>query len=847
MEKRNSYGIPTAFYRGGTSKALFFHEDVLPAPGPARDRLLKRVMGSPDPLQLDGMGGSKAVTSKIAIVKKSSRENIDVDYTFAQVGIADDTIFYGGNCGNISAAVGPFAIEEGLVEFRPGVSLDPQTRSQEVRIYNTGTEKTIVAHVTIDESGLFVSDGTQEIAGVPGQGSPILMDYRSSTGATLSKGILPSGKPTDTVKVGGRDIEVSICDVANPCVFVNASDFDITGHESAAELTANSTWKANCRELRGKVAQLLGLIDDWEKWDAISPFAPLPIFVTPPQDPSIGHISARLFLDKMCHESMAGTGAICAAACSRVPGTVVNKVIGDAAALDILNIIHPIGVMSVYVQTEATRDSDGLPTFRTLSFVRTARRIMDGKVYVPKSFAPPEPVRETPKTATPEATKLLAEFVNRTGYDDIDDSTKKYLKNLVLDYIGVTAVATREAESTAPVCEAISRLDKNGGNYTVIGMGQKWSGQYAALLNGFLGHSLDFDDTYADGFLHAGVTTIAAGLTAAEHADIKSEVFLAALAVGYEVTCRIGRVLGEAAYSRGFHNTATAGIFGAVATLAKIKGLSSSVIETAFGLAGSKAAGSMQYLENGSWNKRLHPGFAIHDAWLCVELAEAGVVGATKILEGKFGFFNAYSPAKVDYAKLLDGLGTEWAFLSTIWKPFPACRMTHGLIIMIDDIRSRAAGKEVRSITVNLPTYQVQIVGAPAPNKVHPQNIVDAQFSAYYQVALAWLHGGFTGWSGYKRLHDADIHALTDRITVVPDQKLGHYGQRVTVEFSDGLVETKEITRDDEAGGFSHDNIVAKYLGLAASIYGEDQAQQIKELVYNIEQHDVRGLMALLK
>ncbi|KAJ5304738.1 uncharacterized protein N7443_004398 [Penicillium atrosanguineum] len=281
MSDHKSFGTAFTLYRGGTSKALFFHETVLPTPGPQRDHLLKRIMGSPDPLQIDGMGGSRAVTSKVAIIMKSTREGIDVDYTFVQVGIADDKISYNGNCGNISAAVGPFAIDEGLVDFRPGVSIDAGARAQEVRIYNTGTKNTIVAQVPIDDSSAFQAEGSHAISGVPGTGSPILMDYRSSIGAILSRGILPTGKSIDIVNIQGKDIEITVCDVANPCVFVDAQDFDITGHESAADLTANMKWVEKCQELRGKVAVLLSWTKDWQHWDQISPFAPLPIFVTP--------------------------------------------------------------------------------------------------------------------------------------------------------------------------------------------------------------------------------------------------------------------------------------------------------------------------------------------------------------------------------------------------------------------------------------------------------------------------------------------------------------------------------------------------------------------------------------
>ena len=176
--KPRGSSIPFAYVRGGTSKALFFHEEDLPPSGRDRDRLLKRFMGTPDPLQIDGMGGTRAVTSKIAIVKPSTRADADVDYTFAQVGVSEDTIGYKANCGNISAAVGPFAIDEGLVEeFREGVSLDSRLKTQEVKIYNTNTDKVLVSHVPVNEEGQSVEQGVCAIAGTPGTGAPILMDY----------------------------------------------------------------------------------------------------------------------------------------------------------------------------------------------------------------------------------------------------------------------------------------------------------------------------------------------------------------------------------------------------------------------------------------------------------------------------------------------------------------------------------------------------------------------------------------------------------------------------------------------------------------------------------------------
>ncbi|KAH8689362.1 hypothetical protein BGW36DRAFT_307891 [Talaromyces proteolyticus] len=468
----------------------------------------------------------------------------------------------------------------------------------------------------------------------------------------------------------------------------------------------------------------------------------------------------------------------------------------------------------------------------------------------------PQRSEEPPDCLTQDSrptTSVIAEFVQNTKYADLDESVKMTVKNLILDYIGVACAAVDKAESTEPVYRAISCLQASDGRNTVFKKGQKFLPQYAALLNGFLAHSLDFDDTYAEGVLHAGVTAITAGLVASEVLGTRGDALIEAVAIGYEVTCRIGRALGHGAYSRGFHNTSTAGIFGAVATISKVKGLSTSLIEMAFGLAGSKPAGSMQYLENGSWNKRLHPGFAVHDAWLCVSLAESGVIGAEKIFEGKFGFFNAYTPNKINYEELLDTLGSEWVFLKTIWKPFPACRMTHGLIEVVDEIRrkfsSSSSAKEVKHIHVRLPSYQYPIVGLPTPNKVHPLNIVDAQFSAYYQIALSWLHGGYIGWAGYDYLRDSSIHKLAECIHIMDDPGLDRLEQYITLEFTDGTVVTKHIKPKDDggAGDSSREKIAAKYLGLAGPVFGEEAARKIQNIVYTLERYHVSELMALVQ
>ena len=174
--------IPCVYARGGSSKALFLKKDDIPPPGSLRDDVLLRLIGSPDPIQIDGMGGSRIVTSKIAIISTSRREDADVDYEFAQCGVEARSIGYEGNCGNISSGVGPFAIDESLITkpFRQGISPAKGMLTREVRIWQTGTKKLLVSHVPIDEkTGKSISKGDFSIAAVPGAGAPVLMDFRN--------------------------------------------------------------------------------------------------------------------------------------------------------------------------------------------------------------------------------------------------------------------------------------------------------------------------------------------------------------------------------------------------------------------------------------------------------------------------------------------------------------------------------------------------------------------------------------------------------------------------------------------------------------------------------------------
>ena len=384
-EEPDQVAIRCTILRGGTSKGVYLFEHDIPPPGPLRDRMLKCIMGTPDLLQIDGLGGARLITSKIAIVKRSARPDADVDYTFAQVDPERDRIVYTSNCGNISAGVGPFAIDAGLVAASGPVT--------PVRIHNTNTGKILVAHVPVAGGRARVT-GDFAIDGVPGTGAEIRMDYAGTIGAKTGR-MLPTGQATDQIGMeDGSTVTVSIVDVANPCVFVHAQAFGLEGGELPEFFARSPALLERIRELRGKAAERIGLATDWRDVDRQSPSLPLFVAVSPAApyatmrgeavDPASTDLRARLIWYYKCHESMAGTGSMCTAAASRIPGSVVHQVIGTAAAATgSLRIGHPMGIMRVSVQAEPSNAEGGV-SFSMLGFSRTARRIMDGMVYIPR-------------------------------------------------------------------------------------------------------------------------------------------------------------------------------------------------------------------------------------------------------------------------------------------------------------------------------------------------------------------------------------------------------------------------------------------------------------------------------
>ena len=375
--------IRCVIMRGGTSKGLYFHQSDLPPPGRCRDMLLLRLMGSPDVLQIDGLGGSRPITSKVAIIARSERDDADVDYTFAQVEIEEGRVFHGGNCGNISSGVGPFAVDEGLVRVTNGTT--------RVRIFNTNTRAIIVADVPV-VNGQARVEGDFAIPGVPGTGAEIAMNWVATVGAKTGR-LLPTGNAVDRIMLeDGQTVCITICDVGNPAAWVHAADLGLTGSELSERINNDAPFIRRQRELRGKAAALIGFCDDWRQEDTQSPALPMLGLVAAPADYTTlngARVAAAetdvrvwlMFMNRL-HESIAGTGSMCLAAASRIEGSVVHAVAARGPA-DTLRIGHPSGSMPVRVRV-GPAGGGTFPAFEELGMSRTARRLAACTAYYPR-------------------------------------------------------------------------------------------------------------------------------------------------------------------------------------------------------------------------------------------------------------------------------------------------------------------------------------------------------------------------------------------------------------------------------------------------------------------------------
>lgn len=372
--------IPCTIMRGGTSRGIYFLSSDLPARPDAWGRILTAVMGSGNPLQVNGVGGGSTLTSKAAIVSPSDSVDADVDYLFAQVGIEEESVDMGPSCGNILSGVAPFAIEAGLV--------NPEDGSTTVRVRNVNTDSFIHVQVNTPEQSVDY-EGDTRIDGVPGSGSPVVLKFLNVCGTKTGKLF-----PTANLRDQFDGVEVSCVDASMPMVLIAAESMGKTGYETKAELDADTALLQRIERIRREAGFAMGL------GDVTGKVIPKVGLVAAPANG--GSISNRYFVPDNCHASHSVTGAICVSVASVVPGTVVHDfadyAVSDsgsgatssedsASSQDItIRLEHPSGSMDLVLET---RSSDAEVLVDSVGLIRTARRVFDGYAYVSREVLEP--------------------------------------------------------------------------------------------------------------------------------------------------------------------------------------------------------------------------------------------------------------------------------------------------------------------------------------------------------------------------------------------------------------------------------------------------------------------------
>lgn len=350
----SDFYAPCMWMRGGTSKGGYFLKSDLPADTAARDAFLLGVMGSPDPRQIDGMGGADPLTSKVAVVSKSARAGIDVDYLFLQVFVDQAIVTDAQNCGNILAGIGPFAIERGLVP-----ATGDETR---VAIFMENTDQVAVASVQTP-GGTVTYAGDAKIDGVPGSHAPIPLEFRDTAGSSCGA-LLPSGNAVDVV----NGVPVTLIDNGMPCVVMKATDVGITGYEDRDSLDANIELKAKIEAIRLAVGERMNLGDVTEK------SVPKMMLVAPPKNG--GAVTVRSFIPHRAHATIGVLGAVSVATACLIPGSPAAEVADiPEGNRKTLSVEHPTGEMSCVLELDDTG------AVKTAALLRTARKLMDGVVF----------------------------------------------------------------------------------------------------------------------------------------------------------------------------------------------------------------------------------------------------------------------------------------------------------------------------------------------------------------------------------------------------------------------------------------------------------------------------------
>jgi len=422
----------------------------------------------------------------------------------------------------------------------------------------------------------------------------------------------------------------------------------------------------------------------------------------------------------------------------------------------------------------------------------------------------------------------LASFCRSLDWADLPAATRERTKDFLLDHIGVTLRGTAEA-SSEPATKFV-RATQPEGPASVVGAGFRSAAAWAALANGTAAHAIEMDDVTSESSLHPAVAVIPAALAVAEQQQSSTSDLLAAIVVGYEVDLRVGNALNPAsAYQRGFHPTGIAGGFGATMAAAYLLDLDADAMTDALGICGSMTSGSMEYLTDGAWTKRLNAGWAAHAGVVAAGLAQSGFNGPRTVFEGPLGIFKGYTDAPKQ-ERLLADLGNPYQIDTVSIKPYGCCRYMHGVIDCVVALREEHAitADDVEKMRVSVSTAGLSLVAEPIEQKRNPQNVVDAQFSTPFGAAVALVNGAadlnqFTP----ENIGDTTIRELMSRTECFTDPAIDaayplQWLAEAQIELRDGRTVTRRI---DHATGepqnpVRREQLIEKFVMLTEPVLG---------------------------
>ncbi len=448
----------------------------------------------------------------------------------------------------------------------------------------------------------------------------------------------------------------------------------------------------------------------------------------------------------------------------------------------------------------------------------------------------------------------LARFAGELRTEDIPASVLERAKYLILDAVGI-AWASTHFDFAHRTLSALTELSAGQGSTPVIGLAHRLQPRDAMLANGLLVHGLDFDDTHAAGVIHATASCFPSALGVAALSDLDGRSMLTAYIAGMEASTRLGAVAKGGFHQVGFHPTGLIGAFGCALIAGRLLGLTGKQLEDAQGIALSVASGSLEFLQDGAWTKRMHPGWAAVAGYTASTMARHGFAGPGKPYEGRFGLFPSHLGALMDKADLslaTEGLGSKWEVPLVSIKPIPACHFTHASADAAAILRDKHGLKasDIESVRVLVPAEVVKTVCEPVSTKQRPQNSYDAQFSIPYTVATALLRGSF-GLQHLEEqaLQDAEVISLAHKVKYEVDPNSPfpkYYSGEVIVTTTDGreLRHREEINRGASDRPLSAADIEKKFVGNATLAASPARAQQLLDTVLTLDRAPSARLLA---